>query len=105
MWRGSASVRDWPLELDRACGEALIAGDRASPDAGGVPLGISTLTLPPAPSFGPRGRDAVLRLAGCAHLPTIPHARTSLLGQPPSRGSTGPQGRVSSMSISAGVPT
>ena len=54
-------------ELGLAPGEALMVGDRASHDAGGVPLGISTLILPRAPSFGPRGLDAVLRLAGCGH--------------------------------------
>ena len=54
-------------ELGVAAAETLMVGDRASHDAGGVSLGITTLILPPAPSFGPRGLDTVLRLAGCAH--------------------------------------
>ena len=41
-------------ELGIAPAEALMVGDRASRDAGGAPLGIMTLILPPAPSFGPR---------------------------------------------------
>ena len=44
-----------------------MVGDRANHDAGGVPSGISTLILPPDPSFEPRGLDAVLRLAGCGN--------------------------------------
>ena len=49
--------------------EALMVGDRAERDAGGVPLGITTLILPPAANFGPRGLEAILRLAGCGGHP------------------------------------
>jgi FMN phosphatase YigB (HAD superfamily) len=52
-------------ELGLAPAEALMVGDRASRDAGGVPLGITTLILPRAPNFGPRGLDAIPRLARC----------------------------------------
>ena len=52
-------------QLGLAPAETLMVGDRASHDAGGVPLGITTLILPPAPSLWRRGLDAVLRLAGC----------------------------------------
>lgn len=42
--------------------EALMVGDRASRDGGAAAVGIPTLILPPAPNFGPRGLDLVLRL-------------------------------------------
>jgi len=48
--------------LDVAPGEALMVGDRASRDGGAAAVGIPTLILPPAPDFGPRGLQLVLRL-------------------------------------------
>jgi FMN phosphatase YigB (HAD superfamily) len=42
---------------------AVMVGDRASRDTGGVGLGITTLILPPVPNGAPRGLGAVLALA------------------------------------------
>lgn len=92
-------------ELGIAPDEALMVGDRASRDAGGVPLGICTLFLPPAPNFGPRGLDAVLRFAGCGKLPGFRTPARRCMSGTQYRSSAGPQARVSSKSISAGVPT
>jgi FMN phosphatase YigB (HAD superfamily) len=45
----------------------LMVGDRASHDGGAAEVGITTLILPPAPTVvGPRGLDAVVRLASLA---------------------------------------
>lgn len=44
----------------------LMVGDTPLPDAGGLALGMSVHLLPLAPPRGPRGLDAVLRLAGVA---------------------------------------
>jgi FMN phosphatase YigB (HAD superfamily) len=41
---------------------AVMVGDRAGRDAGGVALGITTLILPPVPNGAPRGLGAVLAL-------------------------------------------
>jgi FMN phosphatase YigB (HAD superfamily) len=39
-----------------------MVGDNPRRDTGAEALGITTLILPPAPDFQPRGLDALLRL-------------------------------------------
>ena len=48
-------------ELGLPAEDALMVGDNAARDNGGVALGLTTLLLPPAQDFAPRGLDAVLR--------------------------------------------
>lgn len=43
---------------------ALMVGDNAIPDSGALAVGMPVHLLPLAPPHGPRGLDAVLRLAG-----------------------------------------
>ena len=44
--------------------EALMVGDNPRRDGGAASQGVRTLLVPPLPSFGPRGLEAVLALAG-----------------------------------------
>ena len=58
-------TRLFQLALDAlgvSAADALMVGDRAPRDAGGLPLGITTLLLPRARVGAPRGLDAVLAL-------------------------------------------
>jgi hypothetical protein len=63
-----AAALDEAIELERTIDtsvEALMVGDRASHDGGGVKAGIATLLVsPPATAHEPNGLDRVVRLVG-----------------------------------------
>lgn len=53
-------------QLDVAPPRALMVGDNPVADAGALAVGMPVYLLPLAPPSGPRGLDALLRLAGVA---------------------------------------
>ena len=53
-------------QLGVAPDRALMVGDNSVPDSGALGVGMPVYLLPLAPPNGPRGLDAVLRLAGVA---------------------------------------
>lgn len=67
------AIKPSPVPFLKACEDlgvapnrALMVGDNALPDGGAIAAGIATYLLPATPPNGPRGLDAVVRLAGAA---------------------------------------